>query len=175
MSADTSGHVKATFSSTFPVGGYAAVRFCRQDRYGGVYGIQGNNCGPQGFYPVYLEPGSKATVEDYGFGVSQDDTVVAAIDLSYSGGQWLPEQFRGSDGKLYDESTYDDNRATCKVGPPPPQGPAAEVHPSTYPVSQTVQVPRYKKVKDYVWVDDWVSVPVEIEEVEGKPAVRLVE
>ncbi|MGB9801984.1 MAG: hypothetical protein ACPLSX_03375, partial [Arcobacter sp.] len=99
VSADVSGKVTADFSSTFNLEGWAVVRFYREDKTGTIQKVGDDQY-------VHFTPGGKVTVTQYNLGFRDGDTVWAAIDMSYSGGQWAAQEFSGADGKSHPETTY---------------------------------------------------------------------
>ncbi|MDI6710463.1 MAG: hypothetical protein QME76_07225 [Bacillota bacterium] len=163
--------VKATFQSSFNVGGYARLRLYR---YQGEYSRMTQSSATVN---MYFEPGATKTYEwspgNVGTGLYK---FIASIDYYNNGNDpssgWQTEKF---DGK-YDESSYGNNKIekalTGTDAPAYEPQPREESQPMWYPPLVRKEVPVYETVKEPVY--GWKKVRFIKEEAKGQIRVRLV-
>ncbi|RDV82338.1 hypothetical protein DXX99_07960 [Ammonifex thiophilus] len=164
--------VRASFASSFDVGGWAKIRLYKyQAEFGRLDEVRSES--------VYFEPRGACTREwDIGNVGTGQYKFIATIDLYNTGNDpstgWKPEKF---DGK-YEESTYDNNKREAGVtgteGTPREPSPVQRSQSVWYPPLTWKERPIYEEYTEPVY--GWKKVPFSREKVEeGKPAVRLVE
>ncbi|HAG08376.1 MAG TPA: hypothetical protein DCK87_02235 [Desulfotomaculum sp.] len=170
--------IKASYKSTFDVGGWARLRFYRY--YEGYYNSLtqiGDNVN------YYFEPGADVTYDygqDYGFRITPGQyEIIASIDYYNNGNNpddnWQTEKF---DGK-YDETTYDDNKMardlTGSDVPYVPPTPTERSESVWYPPLAWVEVPG--EIHTHTEKEDiygWKEIPLTKDMPEAKKKVRLV-
>ncbi len=158
------GRTEATFSNTFKVGGTVTIRFYFQPEGGGISLVDQKT--------MWVAAGSDFTASAYiPDADSKSGTVLATVDYRLSGSTWVPEKYRGDDGKDYDEAKYEDNKASCSVGHQPYQIKEPGDHPAYYhPVRE---VSKYETITEPVY--GWKKVKFHRDKISKDPAVRLVE
>jgi len=158
------GQTEAAFSNTFKVGGTVTVRFYFQPEGGDISLVDQKT--------MWAAAGNDFTASAYIPGAdSKSGTVFATVDYRLSGSAWVPEKYRGDDGKDYDEAKYEDNKASCSVGHQPYQIKEPGDHPAYYhPVRE---VSKYETITEPVY--GWKKVEFVKDESQGKVRVRLVD
>lgn len=158
------GQTEAAFSNMFKMGGTVTVRFYFQPEGGDISLVD------QKIMWVAAESDftASAYIPDAD---SKSGTVFATVDYRLSGSVWIPEKYRGDDGKECDEATYDDNKASCSVGHEPYQIQEPGDHPASYHPMRNV--PKYELVTEPVY--GWKKVEFVKEGPQGKVRVRLVD
>jgi hypothetical protein len=168
--------IKASYKSTFSVGGWAKLRFYRYEvNYTKLTQI-GDNVN------YYFEPGADVTYDygkDYAFSlVAGQYKIIASIDYYNNGNDpennWQSEKFDGT----HDESTYDDNKKsydlTCSDAPYVEPEPVEEAQSVWYPPVAISETPgEVKEVLKPVY--GYRRVPLIKDEREVKKRVRLVQ
>lgn len=170
--------IKASYKSTFDVGGWARLRFYRYyEGYNNSLTQIGDNVN------YYFEPGADVTYDygqDYGFRIVPGQyEIIASIDYYNNGNDpddnWQPEKF---DGK-YDETTYDDNKMardlTGSDVPYVPPTPTERSESVWYPPLAWVEVPG--EIHTHTEKEDiygWKEIPLTKDMPEAKKKVRLV-
>ncbi|OIQ59922.1 hypothetical protein MTIN_20940 [Moorella thermoacetica] len=161
------GNTVAKFRNAFPVNGRVNVRFYFQPE-GDNMKLVDQRLG------MAVQAGSEftvtTTIPDAAAGKG---TVTATVDLRLSGSSWVPEKYRGDDGKEYDETTYEDNKTSCAVAKKEYHQDTPEDHPAWYFPVKEEWVPKYEEYTEPVY--GWKKVPFIKDPVTGKIRVLLVE
>lgn len=157
----------AKFRNAFPVNGRVNVRFYFQPE-GDNMKLVDQRLG------MAVQAGSEftvtTTIPDAAAGKG---TVTATVDLRLSGSSWVPEKYRGDDGKEYDETTYEDNKTSCAVAKKEYYQDTPEDHPAWYFPVKEEWVPKYEEYTEPVY--GWKKVPFIKDPATGKIRVLLVE
>lgn len=162
---------KATFTSTFDVGGWARLRLYEYDPEYKRLDLRGQEAN------VYFEPHAQVTHEwnmgNIGLG---QHTLIASIDYYNNGNDpgsgWKSEKF---DGK-YEESTYSNNKMSKDLtgSEAPPRQPMnlQQSNSVWYPPLVWVRKPVYETYTEDVY--GWRKVPFIKDPATGKIRVRLI-
>ena len=166
--------VKASFKSTFTMGGWARLRFYRYEKDYQKLTQIGDSI------DYYFEPEADITYDyDYGFILGTGAyKIIASIDYYNDTDElddnWQSEKFDGT----HDESTYDDNKMakdlTGSEAPYVEPTPVEQSQSVWYPPMAVIETPgEPKEVLKPVY--GWRRVPLIKDERKAKKRVRLVE
>ncbi|GEA16317.1 hypothetical protein E308F_25610 [Moorella sp. E308F] len=166
LTASTEYTVKASFRSTFDVGGYAQLRLYRKD----------TGCSLSDSKYAYFEPGGSLTwTTKVTSGTVGTKTFIATVNLFYDDGEWNPGKFRvAADQGLVEETTYDNNKVEETYAVNENTEPSTESNYAEYYPYVKKLVPRYRTETRWIWVPEVKKVPVYFNKSQPKIRVRLI-